>query len=129
MSLKTHVHWPQIRDWAQRFFTTLSKRNTGKVIQGAVAAVLLCLATVPLLCQEAAVGHRLRLPLILCCEISSPICTWCCCVLFLIVWHYVATQAGTNPVYNLMPDVLSALSKDQGLDRAGFEEIMKVGVA
>jgi hypothetical protein len=35
-------------------------------------------------------------------------------------------KSGTNPVFNLMPDILSALTEDDGVDEGAFKTIMKV---
>lgn len=32
---------------------------------------------------------------------------------------------GTNPVYNLLPDILSSLGGEPGLEPQGFQEIMR----
>ncbi len=32
---------------------------------------------------------------------------------------------GTNPVYNLLPDILSSLGGEPSLEPAGFQEIMR----
>lgn len=37
------------------------------------------------------------------------------------------TRSGSNPIYNLLPDIMSALVREPSLDQAGFEAIMKVG--
>lgn len=44
-----------------------------------------------------------------------------------LFFHELAKKEykGTSPIYNLLPDILSSLSKETGLTRAGFQSVMQ----
>ena len=44
-----------------------------------------------------------------------------------LFFHELAKKEykGTSPIYNLLPDILSSLSKETGLTRAGFQAVMQ----